>query len=305
MINVYLDGRMGNQMFQYAFARWLQVTRNKNDVINLDFSAVNEHGKKDPSFRNYLGDFNCIGNIKCDAVPKYAIIQRFFLSLFYKGMKGKRLGFSRERVEYEKKWAGILSIFGIYIYTIGYYPYKISMFNKLWKNVYVSGYFESALFFDQIKDVIIKDFSPSKEVKHLCDGGICINVRCGDFLDSNDNLLVCDKEYYRKAVELINDRRGFRQKLYVFSDDIEWCRSHLGLNNEAIYIDNKVEGIKAEEQMMIMRNCRDYVISNSSYSWWAQYLSFSDDKIVVAPAIWRRKNSDLYNDIYENNWVCI
>ena len=44
-------------------------------------------------------------------------------------------------------------------------------------------------------------------------------------------------------------------------------------------------------------------MSNSSFSWWAQYLSDNEDKIVVAPPIWMP--NDFVSDIYMDNWTIL
>lgn len=55
----------------------------------------------------------------------------------------------------------------------------------------------------------------------------------------------------------------------------------------------------------IISKCRYHVISNSSFFWWGQYLNNDKDKLVIAPDRWRNENSEVYRDIYEDNWICI
>ena len=44
-------------------------------------------------------------------------------------------------------------------------------------------------------------------------------------------------------------------------------------------------------------------MSNSSFSYWAQFLSSNKNKIVVAPSKWYRTGKKF--DIYDNNWILV
>ena len=50
-----------------------------------------------------------------------------------------------------------------------------------------------------------------------------------------------------------------------------------------------------------MTHCDNYILSNSSFSFWTQFLSYNNDKTVVAPSKWTNNNQVI--DIYQNNWI--
>lgn len=52
-----------------------------------------------------------------------------------------------------------------------------------------------------------------------------------------------------------------------------------------------------------MSACKNFIISNSSFSWWAQYLSTNNNRIVYAPSRWYTNNRKV--DIYQQNWRLI
>ena len=54
------------------------------------------------------------------------------------------------------------------------------------------------------------------------------------------------------------------------------------------------------EKIRLMSKCKHFILSNSSFSWWAQYLSDSKEKIVVAPSRWYTSGEK--TDIYQDSW---
>jgi hypothetical protein len=85
---------------------------------------------------------------------------------------------------------------------------------------------------------------------------------------------------------------------YVFSDNIEEVKKEFSsVDANLEYISNVGDDI---DELSVMIACNHFIISNSSFSWWAQYLSESKDKIVLAPAKWTASNEN--QDIYMDSW---
>ena len=59
------------------------------------------------------------------------------------------------------------------------------------------------------------------------------------------------------------------------------------------------------EKLRLMSACKHFVLSNSSFSWWAQYLSNEKKKIVVAPDIWYKTGKNAKADLYQDDWKLI
>ena len=102
-------------------------------------------------------------------------------------------------------------------------------------------------------------------------------------------------DYYLKALNIFNGVN--KKQFFVFSDDIEWCKNNF-YTNEFIY----VSGNSEIEDFYLMSKCKNFIIANSSFSWWAAWLSKSKNKKIVAP-----KNISIgcINEFYPHDWILI
>ena len=91
----------------------------------------------------------------------------------------------------------------------------------------------------------------------------------------------------------------------IFSDDIEWAKEYINFEKEfpehRFYYESK--GNSVEEKIFLMTKCKHFIISNSTFSWWPQFLSTSTKKTVIAPTNWFT-NGDKCG-LYQEEWVLI
>ena len=122
-----------------------------------------------------------------------------------------------------------------------------------------------------------------------------INVRRGDYLHSPNYHPVVTPEYLHKALDWIPNTTCY----LIASDDIPWCKENIHLPN-SVYL----EGYNSYEQLWILSMCQNFVLSNSSFSWWAAYLSRHPNKIVVAPETWfGPEYPHGWDSMYCNDWI--
>lgn len=303
MIIIYLQGRLGNQMFQYAAAKYLKKIY--KDDIYFDWSDVyNCHSAENDGWEDSLKYFNTnyknIETYNVFALKTLKKLNYYFDRVNYRIYKWFKIRIPKLKFIYY-----IENLMGIHIYESGYIDIK---YNKN-KNInYYQGYFESSKYFDEIKEDIMNDFTPrfppKKENLTLYNiinntESICVSIRRGDFFsDKNANIYgICNNNYYINAVNEI--RKRYKNAVVIaFSDDIDWVKENIDFGCETYYETGKDE---LWEKLRLMYSCKHFVISNSTFSWWAQYLSRNKNKMVIAPSIWRKDGRKC--DIYEDSWI--
>ena len=140
---------------------------------------------------------------------------------------------------------------------------------------------------------------------------ICLHIRRGDYLNPEwRNLQICTFEYYNRAINEIMKRTN-NPVFYIFTNthqDIEWIKENYHFTNSVnnkqlrlVYVDL---GNPDYEELRLMKSCRHFIISNSTFSWWAAYLSTALNKVVLVPERW---NLSFENDnsIYLKDWIKI
>lgn len=318
MINKHVIGRLGNQMFQYATVRAFQIKNNlQEDNINLDFTEVYSRA-------NEGGYINSLEYFNTDKYSmnkmKMTFIQKF-LYLFQNTIKfivlqwskiSKNSTYTKRMYKIEKKLQPFFNKYGLYSFRTGYFDFK----NSSYKNKCFFGTFESPKYFNEIKEQLKKEFTPKYGIleknkamykKINNSESVCVTIRRGDFvsnLEYKKNLYVCDEKYFEKAINLMSEKLK-NPKFFVFSDDIDWVKKNMKFPKNTEY---ETGDDPVWEKLRLMYSCKHFIISNSTFSWWAQYLSNSNNKIVIAPKRW---GNDLYKDdnelidIYEDNWILI
>lgn len=139
--------------------------------------------------------------------------------------------------------------------------------------------------------------------KILHENSVSIHVRRGDYLSSYYKdwyWHLQDTDYYKKAIEYVKDRYE-DCTYYVFSDDIEWCKDNLAIDN-ACFIDwNKDDDCFYD--MYLMSFAKVNIIANSTFSFWGAYLN-RNSKLTIYPLKWYAEGFHMKNpDIFPDNWL--
>lgn len=170
-------------------------------------------------------------------------------------------------------------------------------------NYYLDGYWQSEKYFTESEDIIRSDFTPNQyildKIKNtpLTDNSLSLHIRRTDYVTSNGFHPVQPIKYYQDAIDCIGDYGN----IFVFSDDIQWCRDNLKFD-KMIFMD----GFGDIEDMFVMSMCTNNIICNSSFSWWGAWLNKNENKKVIAPKNWFGIQANLNDsDIVPQKWIKI
>lgn len=146
-------------------------------------------------------------------------------------------------------------------------------------------FFQNTKYFDKYRDEIKQLFGSGigfipRTAIHVRRASNPINPDEPKYSENPFYTSLTDTDYYERAIALFP-----YEKFVVFSDDPEWCRQKWG-NDERFQIMDKGDEI---EDFNLLSSCKNIIMANSSYSWWASYLSPNHPQVVY-PLNWYSDN---------------
>jgi len=281
IVTAYIQGGLGNQLFQIAATYNYAYKYNKTPIFfNTDY-LPNSHN--------------------------------FERRTFWKTLFRNKLTIL-EKEEYEKLIPKITNMreYKNDIYT---------PFPNVAENVQLFGYFQSLKYFTKdVRNTMIdliysnedlmyasyeyyenikKHFSKLEKEKNninieITDNDmISLHVRRGDYVLLNWEL---NDSYIKKAIERAN-----KKYIAVFSDDIAWCKENI--KNDFVFF---VELNDVALEFITMSLFQNNIIANSTYSWFASFISSYKNKLVIAPSQWIATDVPFNNhELYISNMIVL
>jgi hypothetical protein len=300
VLDVLLQGGLGNQLFQVAFGiarsgdgedvRFLRKADRDGirkqdsgiglvlehlgfDLEELQFSSPVERACNF-LMREYANEKN--ENIKCRiieiAVDEYLKMRQNYESLTL----GRGLGFFEV-------------------------PERVSTKNEL-----VIGYFQSHRWADELSRRMSGIFTnmESRRMEGIelnKEKSVVVHVRRGDYDQEGFGWL--GQAYYEKALNRIQEVKTIEQVI-LFSDNLPVAYKMIERATSLPIMSIEKPGESALTTLEKMEGAAAYVIANSSLSWWASYLSESSSALIVAPEKWFKGFKDP-RDLIPPNWLKI
>ncbi len=177
--------------------------------------------------------------------------------------------------------------FGSYLPLVGIndrnFNYKESHFLRK-KLLFLDGYFSQDWNFSKLNKLFsilkLKPIKLNKEQLYLCNQYVVIHIRGGDFL-SISNLNICKFDYYKNSIEYALSK-GLKNFIVISEDkiygkkvikELKKCFTDLQISI------SKSDSIKNDFNMI--RSSKLAILSNSTFSWWASFLSNSKKEFLV------------------------
>lgn len=267
---VHLSGGLGNQMFQYAFAKslgcdvWFRDEFYSDSLRKLELNKLN-----------------------CKVFYKTSLLYKIFhpLSIDLKHFRvideAKEFKYYPENYDMKGK-----------IYFKGYFQ-NINYFKHLRQELLKE--FTPKHPFDNENKFLLNHIKNSHSVS--------VHIRRTDYLNYKELYGDTDLNYYKKAFEFITDKIN-NPTFFFFSDDMEYVKKHFQDFQYPHHFVDVNSGENSYKDMFLMKECRHNIITNSTFSWWAAWLNENPDKIVICPQYWL-KNYIYSENLLLDDWVRI
>ena len=281
MIKVRLNGGLGNQLFQYAFA--YSLVKSGYDV-NLDASAFNTSAAHNGL---ELDEYD----IKIEISNRLSVMERLKYKLAIKSQY------------FDKVLKGV-----IVEKSIGF----DSQLTRPPADSLIAGYFQSEKYFKSHRDELIQQIGlPQRLCSSICNQikviqeSFCVtsvHIRRGDYLSFPEIYRVCDADYFNRAIHLINRSSPYNRFIF-FSDDMIWVKNNFS-HPDFMFADGNNS---PKQDLYLMSLCNNHIISNSSFSWWGAWLNRRPDKIIIAPRRWYSDDNleQSARDVVPTEWLRI
>jgi len=250
-------GGLGNQLFQIAAV--LKYRRNKEKVII-----------------SFLGDIHIPKRVNClrsiFEIPDWLYFDNsrklnLLIKLFARSSAGLRFG-------------SYLPLVGINDRNFKHKDYYF--LNQ--KLLFLDGYFNQNWTHSQLSSIFsilkLKPIKLNKEQLQLCNQNVVIHIRGGDFL-SIKNLNICKLDYYKNSVKYALSK-GLKTFIVICEDqrygkeiikELKKCFTNLQIKI--------VKSDTIKNDFNLIRSSPVAILSNSTFSWWASFLSNSKKEFLV------------------------
>jgi len=271
MIIPRIFGGLGNQLFVYAAARRLSLVNNTELVID-DVSGFQFDTQYQRHYQLDHFAIPCRKATPAERLEPFSRVRRHLLRRW------------NMRLPFEKR---------SYLVQEGAdFDFRLLEL-RTQKSIYLEGYWQSESYFKDVEKQIRQDLQiipPTDKANLVCAESmrlrpsVAVHVRFFDEPSSTASQSNnAPKDYYARAVQQMDARVGFAH-YFLFSDRPEAARNLIPLADDRVTLVNHNKGDEnAYADLWLMTQCQNFIIANSTFSWWGAWLADKENKIVIAP----------------------
>lgn len=283
-------GRLGNQMFQYAF------------LLGLHSKYGYEISLPPSNFENAWIHHQLFEAFKLKSFDRKNIFYNDYLDIHSEFcIKEKQFHFDEDLVNNAKD-------------NIDYHGYFQS--EKYFENC-KDLVRENFQFLDHIQNKCSEFMEQFKNKTVLS-----IHVRRGDNIGRPHEFPIPNEEYFKKCFDVV----GNYDYALVFSDDCKWCKEQEIFSADNILIHESYDEVNYNYDLNLISNnsnlydlclmtmCQKHIIGNSSFGWWGAWLANSHMVCYPDPWFGESHMNNIHEDfevmidlkdLFPSNWVKI
>ena len=313
MILVEVGNGLGNQLFHYAFARYVQRKTARSVFLAR---AASEPLRSLKLIMKFVlrGDVDSLRQLKHPAFFRYFALDQFAIPL--------RI-IPRWRVDFLIQGSKLTRVFLPSSALHCQYQYRMPIaehvvYDK--KHVLYCGSWWYAAMVNHVRDLLVEDLQfvslPSNKSQELAakikarPNAVALHLRCGwgdgnyDTTDKgqrmytgHDRFRSLSADYYAKAISLAENKLT-KPTFFVFTDDLKKARALLaGLPQRSAFVYVDPAGRAPWEDLYLMQHCAHFILSNSTFAWWGAWLMLARGSkktpLIVMPDTWNSVDPDL------------
>ena len=187
----------------------------------------------------------------------------------------------------------------------------------------IRGYFQSYKYFSHNYENILKEIDISSYLNNYKINlkSIAIHFRLGDYLELTHYHRVLSFIYYIKAINYLKNKLsdfdeyvfvifGEKENDNIINDYIKHINFNLDKPINYIKIYDRYKNNQDFEDFLYMSDCNHIIMANSTYSWFASYLRYDNNKNIIypSPSKWFADNVHtdyIFDDLFLNDWIKI
>lgn len=286
----YLQGGLGNQMFQYAIARALSEHYQSTFLLDRSWFDVPQ---SETTPRPYQLDLLQIQNVA-----------------------NSDLIFPKKPNKLIKALQGFIPANPIVYYQQNAFEFDPSLFRlkrMAERDLFLFGYWQAYPYLEVIRPILQTEFktkapTPNHYQAYLqqirSSESVMLHIRRGDYVNSPSAAKfhgVLPLSYYQQAIEVLLLQKP-DSHFFIFSDDLPWAKEALPKNLKITFVENALQADAAAQELQLMTECKHHIIANSSLSWWGAWLKQDCNGLVFTPNRWISDNSLDLSNLLPTSW---